>query len=107
MEAHIRLTSSEIKEIQNCFRYIFPQTDHLWIFGSRVNPAARGGDIDLYIETQLTDIEEFVDKRGKFVVSLWDKLGEQKIDVIINPISLGWPEQKIHEIARKTGVKLV
>jgi hypothetical protein len=39
--------------IRNSFRQCFGGEDHLWLFGSRVNDHKRGGDIDLYVETNL------------------------------------------------------
>jgi predicted nucleotidyltransferase len=80
--------------------------DHLWLFGSRADDAKRGGDIDLYVETQETDMDRLYDKKVRFVSDMWNQMGEQKIDVIINalfnPTSL-----PIYKIAKETGILLV
>ncbi len=51
MNNQIRLTTEEINSIKTIFTKYFSNKDHLWIFGSRVDPTQRGGDIDLYIES--------------------------------------------------------
>jgi predicted nucleotidyltransferase len=102
----MRLNSNEIEIIKKCFHAQYGEQDHLWLFGSRVNDEARGGDIDLYIETKITNIREASDKKFEFLLSLNMQLGEQKIDIVQNILSLGY-EQLIYNIAKKTGVQLV
>jgi len=102
----IRLTPFEIDAICASFRTYFTSEDHLWLFGSRVNPKARGGDIDLYIETTLLDASAAVDKQTAFVIELYEKIGEQKIDVILNLLTRDY-ELAIYEVAREQGVQLV
>ena len=101
----IRLTPFEIDAICTSFRAYFAPEDHLWLFGSRVNPKARGGDIDLYIETIL-DASAAVKSETSFVVELWDKIGEQKIDVVLNLVTDDF-KLAIYEVAREDGVQLV
>ncbi len=50
------------------------------LFGSRADDNARGGDIDLLI------ISEHIKRRqlGKIRWRLWEKLGEQKIDLVLS-----------------------
>lgn len=48
----MRLTEKERKLICEAFLQNFGKNDHLWLFGSRVNDTKKGGDIDLYIETE-------------------------------------------------------
>ncbi len=52
------------------------------LFGSRLNDAARGGDIDLYIPGDWR-AEEAVPRRMRFCVELRQGLGDQKIDVVV------------------------
>jgi predicted nucleotidyltransferase len=52
------------------------------LFGSRLNDAARGGDIDLYIPGDWP-AEEAVPRRLRFCVELRARLGDQKIDVVV------------------------
>ena len=63
----------------------------LWLFGSRVDDAKRGGDIDLLIvvETEAQRVE--AQKREiKLLVLLKEKIGEQKIDLVFaTPARLG------------------
>ncbi len=102
----MRLTSNEINIIKEGFQAQFGANDHLWLFGSRADDNARGGDIDLYIETELSTLKEAFDKKFEFILSLNMQLGEQKIDVVLNVLSLK-QDQPIYHIAKKTGIQLV
>jgi len=103
---NIRLTPFEIDTICKSFQTYFTPEDHLWIFGSRVNPKARGGDIDLYIETTIPDASTVVDKNTAFVIELCEKIGDQKIDVVLNLVTRNY-KLAIYEVAREEGVQLV
>ncbi len=100
----VRLTDHYVEVIRKTFKEYFADEDHLWLFGSRANLSKKGGDIDLYIETTLSDISNITDAKFAFLIELEKQLGEQKIDVVIkyNDQSL-----LIYDIARKEGVQLV
>ena len=77
----------------------------VWLSGSRVDDAARGGDIDLYIEAATDNADEVIEAKLGFLVALYKKLGEQKIDVMIR--RPGFKENlPIYQVAKQTGVKL-
>jgi len=46
----LRVTSKEVKIIQNQIYKIFGESE-IYLFGSRVDDSLKGGDIDLYIIT--------------------------------------------------------
>ena len=100
----IRLTQHDIDIIKKAFQDTFQKGDHLWLFGSRVYPEKRGGDIDLYIEPRHYDDEQIFLSRKNFMHQLQNKLGEQKIDIVIKTPDL---DLYIYEVAQKEGVKLV
>lgn len=52
------------------------------LFGSRLNDATRGGDIDLFIPGDWS-AEEAVIRRLRFCAELKRCLGDQKIDVVV------------------------
>jgi len=97
----IRLTEEEINNIKEIAKDVFGKDVKVWIFGSRVNPNLKGGDIDLYIET--ANIENLIDKKLTFLVKLKDRIGEQKIDLIIKPLECN---ELICEEIKKSGVEL-
>jgi predicted nucleotidyltransferase len=105
MNEAVRLSKKDLQNIKICFLKHFGPSDHLWLFGSRVNPLKKGGDIDLYVETHEADPKIANDHKINFVNNLWLTLGDQKIDVVLNliqtPIQL-----PIYEIAKKTGIQL-
>jgi hypothetical protein len=103
---NVRLKAFEQEAICTAFRAHFPATDHLWLFGSRVNLEARGGDIDLYIETMIPDASTVVDCELAFVGELYEKIGEQKIDVVLNLVTRDF-KLAIYKVAREEGVQLV
>ena len=99
-ERVVRLTPLEIEAIKSTFQESFHKEDHIWLFGSRVDPDKKGGDIDLYIEThQYSDI--VFQERRAFKIALQERIGEQKIDVVIKNPELNL---YIYEVARKEGV---
>ena len=52
------------------------------LFGSRLNDAERGGDIDLFIPGDWSAVEA-VSRRMRFCAELRLCLGDQKIDVVV------------------------
>ena len=103
LEKAVRLAEWQILEIQKAFEECFGKIDHLWLFGSRVDLQKKGGDIDLYIETN-KNLDEIVRARSKFYTSLMVRLGEQKIDIVVK---FDQTELPIHKVAKEQGVRLV
>ena len=95
----MRLTKYEINSIKKAFKETFGE-GKVFLFGSRVDDTKRGGDIDLYIESKQK--ENLLDKKIDFLVSLKQKIGDQKIDVIISKDKSRLIEQE----AIKKGIKL-
>lgn len=73
------------------------------LFGSRLNDQARGGDIDLLIEST-QPVFESRRKSLQLVAKLQLSLGDQAIDVVV--IDPQTEMQAIHYEAQKTGVAL-
>ena len=76
----MRLSLFEIETIIKLKDEFFGIKPKIFLFGSRVEDKKKGGDIDLYIKTEITD--DIFEKRINFLSSLYKKLGEQKIDVV-------------------------
>jgi uncharacterized protein len=74
----MRLTSMERSVIKEAVSGIDPNAE-VFLFGSRVSRHAKGGDIDLLIISETMGIKDKVN----LLLQIKDKLGEQKIDVII------------------------
>lgn len=105
MENQVRLRPQAIEHIKNAFKEIFLEGDKLWVFGSRADLTARGGDIDLYIETQTEDFDTAYSMKKNFWKTLQRLLGEQKIDIVI--LRKNTKPMLIHEVAQSTGVRLI
>jgi predicted nucleotidyltransferase len=76
----MRLTAFEVNAIKQSAEEVFGSTVEVVLFGSRVDDEKKGGDIDLYIKAQTgSDFAHQI----KFLVALEQKIGEQKIDVIL------------------------
>jgi predicted nucleotidyltransferase len=76
----MRLTEFETTAILKAFREVFGNGD-VYLFGSRVDDAQKGGDIDLYLKPE--DQTNRFDKKIRFLAQLHLSLGDQKIDVIV------------------------
>ena len=99
----MRLSQDTIKTINTLAQKHFGNDCEVYIFGSRVDDAKRGGDIDIYIETSL--IENIFDAKLEFLTALHKAIGEQKIDLVVKK-----RESKqiypIYESAKNAGVKI-
>lgn len=96
----MRLIEKEKQAIKLCAAEHFPNSK-IYLFGSRADDYKKGGDIDLYIETKLHDLDK---RRVSFLTMLKQEIGEQKIDLVIND---GRKNKTIFIEAKKTGIQLM
>lgn len=101
----MRLTPQQQYAIRTTVAETFGTEASVWLFGSRVDDNKRGGDIDLLIETNLSDVNMIVRAELAFVTKLQMKLGEQKIDVLVNYPTRNYTPP-IFNIAKETGIQL-
>ncbi len=95
----MRLTPSQIEAIRQAARQNFGAEASVWLFGSRVDDAQRGGDVDLYIEpTQASTLMS--ELRCK--ITLEDSL-DLHVDLIVKEPA---KEKPIYQIAKTQGVRL-
>ncbi len=102
-----RISTEMLSTIIALFKKYFSPNDHLWLFGSRADLSARGGDIDLYIETTYEDVHQACKARLQLETELMFAIGEQKIDIVLNVIKCKDKDLPIYSIARDRGILLV
>ena len=94
----MKLKKYEIDAIKTTFKDVFKDGD-IYLFGSRVDDSKKGGDIDLYISTPET--KNLVSKKIDFLVKLKQKIGEQRIDVVLD-----YKQNRLIDKIAKEGIKL-
>ena len=97
--AKVRLTQLQRSLIKAAISDIFGENVKGWVYGSRADDKKFGGDIDLYLEGDVSD-NVFMAKI-KLKLMLEDIFGEQKIDIIYHNRNL--PLHPIHKIAKDEG----
>lgn len=102
----MRLSAAELDIVRKAFKAHFEANDQLWLFGSRVDDAKRGGDFDFYIETEQAQLRLAIHNEQAFVGQLWRELGEQKIDTVLK-LTRHPDNLPIYKIAKATGVRIV
>ncbi|EDM24064.1 nucleotidyltransferase family protein [Caminibacter mediatlanticus] len=94
----MRLASWEVREIKDAAKKVFGDDVKVYLFGSRVDDNKKGGDIDLYVVTKNNSYENEM----KFWCELQQRLGEQKIDIIVSKDL----SREIEQVALKEGIEL-
>lgn len=98
----LRLNRQEVDALIRATKSSFGDSAQIWLFGSRVDDTKKGGDIDLYIET---DKETgIVAAKLEMLGAIWSTFGEQKIDILVR--SRSREPTPIHEIAKSSGEEL-
>ena len=77
-------------------------SDEVRIFGSRADMEKKGGDIDIYIKTNME--KNILIAKIAFLSDFMKEHGEQKVDLIIETNKN--KKKKIFKIARNKGVKI-
>ena len=94
----MRITPEQAQLIKTTIAREIDPGARIWLFGSRVDDQRRGGDIDLYIETEYPDLMRKIRCNIKL---------EEALDLHVDLITAR-PGQNhpIHNIARKEGIPL-
>ncbi|AWI79783.1 hypothetical protein CEW87_10630 [Parazoarcus communis] len=98
----MRISSLETRVILQTAHQQFGTGASVWLFGSRIDDARRGGDLDLMIVVD-HPLEHKSAMAARFAAELQWQLGDQKIDVVIDD---GNGYMPIHQAARQTGKRL-
>ncbi len=101
----MRITETECRVQRDAAREAFGAESKVFLFGSRVDGARRGGDIDLLVKTGKRGHATIFASQLQFLAKVELALGEQKVDVLVDsPERKSLPE--ILRIARAQGVEL-
>ncbi len=99
----MRLTPQQIACIKQTAHAVLGDSAKVILFGSRVDDAKKGGDIDLLFET-----DRLIPNRtitiGALYVALIRQLGDRKIDILLKDSVT--PSAPVLEIAKQTGILL-
>lgn len=82
---------------------LFGNNASVWLFGSRLDDSAKGGDVDLLIKLE-SPIENKTVLAAKYNALLQMKLGMQKFDILI--IDPSTPLKEMHQNALSNGLQL-
>ncbi len=96
----MRLSIYEITNILACTKKIFGDDSKVYLFGSRVDDSKKGGDIDLYITSDM--LADVFEKKISLLACLEKFLGEQKVDIVISKDA----DRDIEKMAKQEGVLL-
>jgi len=99
----MRLTTDQIQAIRQTAQRVLGAGARVSVFGSRALDQRKGGDIDLFFETDAR-----LDNRAEVLCRLHGALtlalGERKIDVLLKDANT--PPAPVFEIAKRTGILL-
>lgn len=99
----MRLTDEQIQAIRQLTRQIAGKDHRIRLFGSRLDDASHGGDIDLFLELQ-QPAENPALLAAKLAASVSRLMQGRKVDVLISAPNLC--HLPIHDIALRDGVLL-
>lgn len=100
----MRLNVKDITSIKAVTNSVFGENAIVTLFGSRTEDSKKGGDIDLLIKCNKTvSRDDLYQLKLKFLVQLKKRIGDQKIDVIIDG---GQVNNSIFKTVEKEGILL-
>ena len=80
----MRLSDTDIAVIRTLVRVRFGPDSRIWLFGSRLDDNARGGDVDLYVEpSEVTEDNLFLTRQG--LRHELERRLRQPVDLVVNP----------------------
>jgi predicted nucleotidyltransferase len=95
----MRLRADDAQAIREETQRADPAAE-IYLFGSRTDDAARGGDIDLLVVSDQLNFRDLLQLRARIL----DRIGWQQLDLLVR--RRGELEQPMAAAALQTGVKL-
>ena len=104
----MRLTPAQQQLVPRLVHQHFGPQARVWVFGSRVNDQARGGDFDFLVRCDDLNATGLVQAKLKLMADLHDTpdFEDERLDVVLYSSHLDPQPQPIHEVALKEGVEL-
>ncbi len=97
----MRLTADQVNTIKLNTRQLFGENAKVYLFGSRTDDHAKGGDIDLFLES---DHPIDLEMQIKFLSAIQKNVTERKIDLVVKtPFDAYKP---IFDTAKNQGIPL-
>ena len=103
----MRLTNQQHQAILSAARNAFGPDVKVRLFGSRTDDKRKGGDFDLYVESDCDDAEWLTSAKLKFLCELDQciALAGEKVDVVLST-PLHRELRPIDRVARLEGIQL-
>ncbi len=99
----MRLTEEQTGIIRRTVREVLGDDARVWLFGSRMDDDKRGGDVDLYVES-----DDVIDMPALVIARLSARIQRglhgRKVDIVLSAPNLG--RFPIHETAKYEGIRL-
>jgi predicted nucleotidyltransferase len=99
----MRLTANERSTILRVVDQVTRTRGRVWLFGSRTDDTARGGDLDLLVESPVP-----VPHPARLLAAIGARLemalGERRIDLLLQAPNL--KQLPVHRVAKATGILL-
>jgi predicted nucleotidyltransferase len=99
----MRLTLSQADLIRTTAQQLLGEQVRVTLFGSRVDDAQKGGDVDLLVETT-EDVVQPALLSAQISARISRAMQGRRVDVVLCAPNL--MPQAIHQVARETGVLL-
>lgn len=99
----MRLSAEERRAIRECAAAHFGLTAEVRLFGSRIDDAKRGGDIDLHVVVPDPGRAGLATELS-FLADLERRIGERRVDLVVRAADA--PRRPIDRIAEGEGLRL-
>lgn len=99
----MRLTPQQVERIRAIVAEQAGEGAAVWLFGSRVDDSARGGDVDLLVELS-HPVDDPAMLSARIAGRVSRALDDRKVDVVLAAPNL--MPLPIHDVARREGVRL-
>lgn len=104
----MRLTLAQQQRVPSLVRRHFGERSRVWVFGSRLDDRARGGDYDFLVRCDDLSAAGLVRARQGFLSDLRDspEFEDERVDVVLFSSNLDPEPRPIHRVALAEGVEL-
>jgi predicted nucleotidyltransferase len=96
---NMRLTASEITAIREETGRLDPKAE-VYLYGSRVDDSARGGDVDLLVVSDTLGFRDVLRLRTRIL----DRIGWQQLDLLVRRRDQA--DEPLAAMAQETGIRL-